>query len=200
MLSRLSRKATFLSPATGCGNHPPKGATPAPRLLGRSKYWIKSFCVEPRPFCLYLPDSSPCNQALASLHSRFTVRGEMRSASAVSSTDSPPKKRISTIRACRGSSSSKLRRASSNCTISRDFLGENSRISSRGSFSTRPPRFPAWWPRAWSTRICRINLAAMPKKCARSCQSVFSWADQPQVGLIRQGRCLKSVIGTSCRM
>ena len=52
--------------------------------------------------------------------------------------------------------------------------GETSSAWSRGSFPTWPPRFPACRALACSTRICRINRAATPKKCARSCQPVPS--------------------------
>ncbi len=46
--------------------------------------------------------SSRLRKARAAVQSRFTVAGEMSSAAAVSSILMPPKKRHSTMRACRG--------------------------------------------------------------------------------------------------
>ena len=50
-----------------------------------------------------------------------------------------------------------------------DRRGRIDRSSER--CATPPPRLTRPSRRAWSTRIRRISLAAMPKKCARLCQS-----------------------------
>src|SRR6266545_5562041 len=59
------------------------------------------------------PPSAWNNHARANAHSRFTVRSEIPSACAVSSTDNPAKKRSRTTSATEGSCCSKRRIASS---------------------------------------------------------------------------------------
>jgi len=73
----------------------PRCASGAP---GRAQRDADRNCVN-HSFADRSPVSSRYSHPFASVHSRFTVAGEMPSAAAVSSTVSPPKKRISTMRA-----------------------------------------------------------------------------------------------------
>src|SRR5262245_21370231 len=114
------------------------------------------------------------NHASARLQSRRTVLRETLSASAVSSKLSPPKKRSSTPRACRGSIFSNAFNASSSATKSALFSCVKFAASDSETCSAAPPpRFSRWLARAKSTRICRMIRAASPKKWARFCHSTF---------------------------
>jgi len=99
-----------------------------------------------------------------------TVAGDMSSTRAVSSMESPAKKRNSTIRLCCGSSCASPFRASSNAT--RSTLLPRIHLNASSSVSLQPPsRFTALRLRAYSTRICLISCAEMAKKCARFAKS-----------------------------
>ena len=74
---------------------------------------------------------SRCSQARAAVQSRWTVAGPISRTWAVSSNESPAKKRSSTTRLWRGSSSARVLRA-----------------SSRVNLQEPPPRFSARWRRA----------------------------------------------------
>src|SRR5439155_6162781 len=80
--------------------------------------------LDPRPALrghrAALDEISTRSQALAMAHSRFTVRGAMASASAVSSTVMPQKYRISTTCACCASRRARRARASSTASSSSD--------------------------------------------------------------------------------
>src|SRR5579883_757612 len=118
---------------------------------------------------------SRCSQMRAVVHSRTTVAGEMPSTSEVSSIESPPKKRSSTMRLCLASSFASSKSASSSkITSTSDFCATSAPLSTV-TLQAPPPRLAARWPRAYSTRICRINRAATPKKCARLCHSGNFW-------------------------
>ncbi len=71
---------------------------------------------------------------------RFTVLGAIPSAAAVSSTESPPKYRSSTMRVCRSSICASRSSASSRASSSADFASETSNVSSSEAFSPAPPR------------------------------------------------------------
>src|SRR5437879_4814884 len=107
---------------------------------------------------------SRCSQARAVAHSRFTVAGETPSTTEVSSMESPPKNRSSTTRLCCRSKTASWFKASSRATrfTSRAFGRATS--GSRVSRGAPAPRLAAARFRAWSTRMCRINCAATPKK------------------------------------
>src|SRR6266849_2497851 len=109
------------------------------------------------------------NQARAVTQSRFTVAGEIPRTSEVSSMVSPAKKRSSTIRLCCASSSASPVKALSNSTTSTLSCCGRATASSRASRKAPPPRLAVLRPRAYSTRICRMIWAAIPKKCARFC-------------------------------
>src|SRR5712664_3923123 len=109
------------------------------------------------------------SQARAVAHSRFTEAGEMPRTTAVSSMESPPKKRSSINRLCCGSRVSSLVKASSSATRFTSRLCGRAICGSRANRGTPAPRLAAKRPRAWSTRMCRISCAAKPKKCARFC-------------------------------
>src|SRR5262249_3926547 len=64
--------------------------------------------------------SARASQALASVQRRFTVAGETPSASAASSIERPPKKRMSTRRASSASNAASFVNASSSASTSRD--------------------------------------------------------------------------------
>src|SRR5437016_4374983 len=100
----------------------------------------------------------------------MTVSPETFSASAVSSTERPPKNRISTTCALRASNAASAVSASSSATRSRDGSGETTSASSRDTFCAPPPRSWYAFARAKSTRIRRINRDDIAKKCAPSCQ------------------------------
>src|SRR5262245_36372930 len=101
----------------------------------------------PPAFRRHLPISR-CSQALARVHSRATVPGETLSASAVSSTLNPPKKRSSTIWPLLGSNSASAVSASSSATISAARSVETSVASSSLTFFPLPPRLALWRARA----------------------------------------------------
>src|SRR5262249_1600560 len=74
-------------------------------FIGRPIERLMEQLADPPPAPIHeLPESSRWSQARASVQSRPTVAAEMPSNAAVSSTESPPKNRSSTIRACRSSS------------------------------------------------------------------------------------------------
>ena len=88
------------------------------------------------------PASSRWRNARAARQCLFTVRSEISSAVAISSTDSPPKNRHSTRRASSGSSSCSRERARSTARIS--SAGSSIETACSGSRETgdaRPPRF-----------------------------------------------------------
>src|SRR5690606_32366239 len=102
----------------------------------------------------------------------ITVIGATPITSAVSSTDSPPKKRISTIRAFRASNTANSDRASSRARMSgSSAAGTSSAFSSETLRTGSPSRFGRL--RAKSTRIRRISVAATPKKWARFSHRAF---------------------------
>src|ERR1017187_4529897 len=117
------------------------------------------------------PASCTRSHALAIAQSLFTVRGEMAMASAVSSTERPPKYRNSAMRACRGSTSLSRARISSIARISSVRPPPAHRSKRSSSNVTATPRLAAPRRRAWSTRSRRMICAATPTNCTRFCQS-----------------------------
>src|ERR1051326_2767339 len=105
------------------------------------------------------------SHARATLHSRCTVASETSSNVAVSETSSPPKNRLSTTNAWRGSSRSNSRRASSSASMSRAQV--TAMDSSKVTKAMPSPRFCAFLRRAASTRTWRMARAAMRLKCSR---------------------------------
>lgn len=86
------------------------------------------------------PPSSRRRNSLAIVQSRATVPGETPSASAVSSTLKPPKKRSSTTCALRGSTAASACRASSIGTKSESDRGSRTAASCNSTFCAAPPR------------------------------------------------------------
>src|SRR5437762_2135165 len=82
------------------------------------------------------------SQAFARFHSRMTVTSEMCSASAVSSTLNPPKKRSSTTLLFRESMVANRFSASSSAIKSAPRSGEPTIVSSNEILCAPPPRFP----------------------------------------------------------
>jgi hypothetical protein len=109
------------------------------------------------------PRSSRNSQLLANVQSRETVSVETSSASAVSSTLRPVKKRNSTTRHLRGSNASSASSASSSAMTS-GAVPAGSRSASSDTRMTPPPRLATRRARAASTRIWRINRLHIAKK------------------------------------
>src|SRR5439155_724211 len=117
-----------------------------------------------------VPASARYSHARAKAQSLWTVRSETWSASAVSSTDRPPKKRSSTTRALRASSASSATSASSRAARSGSGWTAGGSIPSSGTRAAAgPPRRSARRRRAMSTRTRRIIRAETPKKWPRFC-------------------------------
>src|SRR5215475_2810060 len=97
---------------------------------------------------LTVPLTSWYSHALATFHSRRTVRSDTARTIAVSRTVNPPKNLNSTIRLLRASISASLIIASSIKTRSRGFSGCKTHASSKVVSIARPPCFS-----------CRLDLA-----------------------------------------
>src|SRR5262249_30563405 len=109
-----SRIEQFLDPFPVLGAHPHAGASPVRRRNSHAR---------------------------ATAQSRFTVAGLTPNDSAVSSIETPAKKRSSTIRDCCGSTCSRSTRASSNATRSRFCSVPATRSSASVRVTAPAPRF-----------------------------------------------------------
>src|SRR5689334_16231726 len=85
--------------------------------LEDSSYDLPAF----RSHAILFPLISRCSQTRAVAQCRFTVAADKPNTSAVSSIESPPKKRSSTMRLCCGSKRASSRRASSRASRSTDL-------------------------------------------------------------------------------
>src|SRR6266581_1114092 len=142
-------------------------------LLGIERYGFFQQLLHSLPTFRVHAGASPVmarySHARAVTQSRFPVAGEIPSTTEVSSMVSPAKKRSSTIRLCCASNSASPVKALSNSTTSTSSCCGSAMASSRASRKAPPPRLAVLRPRAYSTRICRMIWAAIPKKCARFC-------------------------------
>src|SRR5690606_9957602 len=115
--------------------------------------------------------SALSSQARARIQSRCTVRSELSSAIAVSSSPMPAKKRHSTTLARRGlnAARSSSARSAAVASSSRSSTAAMSAVSVTAAWP--PPRLAACRIRAWSTRMRRMARAQIAKKWPRSFQS-----------------------------
>ena len=109
------------------------------------------------------PDRLRYRKARAARHWRRTVRSEISSVLAISSTERPAKNRHSTTRASSGAAVSSRSSASSSASSSSVFSGAGRAASdsSRGRFAWPDPRFPRNRCRASSMRTIRMARAAV---------------------------------------
>ena len=134
------------------------------------------------------------NQARAKAHSACTVRAEMPRASAVSSTESPPKKRSSTTCALRRSS--RARRSEGHVDgeqIGVALTSATSIVSIGTRMACGPPRRPAQAPsRDVDQGPGASGRADTPKKCCRFCHWSVVPSEQAEAQLVDQRRRLQA--------
>ena len=128
-----------------------------------------------------------CSQRRAVAHSRFTVAGEILSTRDVSSMESPPKKRSSTIWPWRASSAARPVRASSKASTSNSFFLEGDCVIEHqgdGVASSFGGAVHAGVvnqnPAHHASRYCKEMDAILPVNVAAT--------HQPQIGLMHESR------------